>query len=106
LKHDLKTPAEKETHLAYGFARSFLKSRSNSGLVERVLLMIIDDAVNIMKVLKGTLVSYEIVERKQQQQLFKLYKSVFVSGLDYAIEDQILRIKVQVILEPNESAIK
>ncbi len=68
--------------------------------------MIIDDAINIMKVLKGTLVSYEIVERKQQQQLYKLYDSVFVSGLNYAIEDQILRITVQVILEANESGIK
>jgi hypothetical protein len=67
--------------------------------------MIIEDAINIMKVLKGTLISYQILEKKDQQKLYKLYDSVFVSGLEYSIEDQILRITIQVILEPNNSVI-
>lgn len=60
--------------------------------------MIIEDAINIMKVLKGTLITYQIVERKDRNKLYKLYDSVYVSNIEYSIEDQILRIKIQVIL--------
>ena len=51
-----------------------------------------------MKVLKGTLITYHMIERKDQQKLYKLYDALFVSGLEYSIEDQILRIKIKVIL--------
>jgi len=42
----------------YAFVNTFLKSKLNNLLIEKILMMIIEDAFNIMKVLKGTIISY------------------------------------------------
>ena len=70
------------------FVNNFLNDASNLKMIQAVLFMIIEDAINMMKVVKGVLLVYqedENVKLGENQKLYKLNEEFSVHGFDYAI---------------------
>ena len=66
--------------------KNFLTNIQNYSLIEAILFMVVDDANNIMKVLKGFLIKYEKVdeyELKDGEKPLKIHENMTVYGIKY-----------------------
>ena len=76
-------------------------------MLEAVLFMVIEDATNIMKVVKGILVIYEedeSVELGPDQKPFKINDEISVYKFAYAIENSIFKIFIKTGKTAGEAA--
>lgn len=79
----------------FGFLSALLNCRRHIGFVEEILLMISEDANNIMKAVKGILLIYQYspeFSTKGDQKPYKINDKLTYSGLDYKIDDQMFKI--------------
>ena len=69
--------------------------------------MIIQDAINVMKVLKGALISYRITkEDNPLKQMYQIFDKVYIKSVSYQIEDQILKIILTIFIFVDSSLIQ
>ena len=80
------------------FVSNFLNDRGNMQMLQAVLFMILEDAINMMKVVKGILIIYqedEDVSLGENQKMFRINDEMSVHRFDYAIEDMLFKIFIK-----------
>lgn len=99
VKKNNKLQTGKDIH---NFVSQFIRGPANKALLQEVLFMIIEDATNIMKVVKGVLLTYKKGSPGQEDrrnQWLKLGDGMFAYKLVYEIKDSIFKIVIMTCSE-------
>lgn len=89
-----KKEAEFEcAHDILRFIHSFMSAKRFQKMIESILMMVIEDATNIMKVVKGIVISIDDDSRIEgDKKPYKINEDLSLFSLNYSIKEQIFSI--------------